>query len=58
VIPAVSGTFLLAGMVKGVIGLGLPTVSPALLTVTFDLPSAMALLLGACIIAGALGKMS
>jgi uncharacterized protein len=45
VILAVSGTFLLAGMVKGVIGLGLPTVSLALLTVVFDLPSAMALLL-------------
>lgn len=45
VILAVAGTFLLAGMVKGVIGLGLPTVSLALLTVAFDLPSAMALLL-------------
>lgn len=45
VILAVTGTFLLAGMVKGVIGLGLPTVSLALLTVAFDLPSAMALLL-------------
>jgi len=32
-------------MVKGVIRLGLPTVSLALLTVAFDLPSAMALLL-------------
>ncbi len=38
-------TFLLAGFVKGVIGLGLPTVSLALLTVAFDLTSAMALLL-------------
>jgi uncharacterized membrane protein YfcA len=38
-------TFLLAGTVKGVIGLGLPTVSLALLTVAIDLPSAMALLL-------------
>ncbi|MCL6414089.1 sulfite exporter TauE/SafE family protein [Aestuariirhabdus sp. Z084] len=37
-------TFLLAGTVKGVIGLGLPTVSLALLTVAIDLPSAMALL--------------
>ncbi|MBX3664391.1 MAG: sulfite exporter TauE/SafE family protein [Burkholderiales bacterium] len=45
VILAVTVTFLLAGMVKGVIGLGLPTVSLALLTVAFDLPSAMALLL-------------
>ena len=38
-------TFLLAGTVKGVIGLGLPTVSLAILTVAIDLPSAMALLL-------------
>jgi len=37
--------FLLAGTVKGVIGLGLPSVSLALLTVVIDLPSAMALLL-------------
>jgi len=44
-ILAVIGTFLIAGTVKGVIGLGLPTVSLALLTVAFDLPSAMALLL-------------
>lgn len=42
---AVVGTFLIAGTVKGVIGLGLPTVSLALLTVAIDLPSAMALLL-------------
>ena len=42
---AVVLTFLLAGTVKGVIGLGLPTVSLALLTVALDLPSAMALLL-------------
>ena len=41
----VAAVFLLAGVVKGVIGLGLPTVSLALLTVAFDLPSAMALLL-------------
>jgi uncharacterized membrane protein YfcA len=45
IVLAVAGTFLLAGMVKGVIGLGLPTVSLALLTVAYDLPSAMALLL-------------
>ena len=38
-------TFLVAGTVKGVIGLGLPTVSLALLTVVIDLPTAMALLL-------------
>ena len=41
----VVGTFLIAGTVKGVIGLGLPTVSLALLTVAIDLPTAMALLL-------------
>jgi hypothetical protein len=45
IILAVAGTFLLAGTVKGVIGLGLPTVSLALLTVAYDLPSAMGLLL-------------
>jgi uncharacterized membrane protein YfcA len=44
-LAAVAGTLLIAGTVKGVIGLGLPTVSLALLTVAFDLPSAMALLL-------------
>jgi uncharacterized membrane protein YfcA len=38
-------TFLLAGGVKGAIGLGLPTVSLALLTVTVGLQPAMALLL-------------
>jgi uncharacterized membrane protein YfcA len=38
-------TFLIAGLVKGVIGLGLPTVSLALLTAIFGLNSAMALLL-------------
>lgn len=45
VIVAVAGTFLLAGTVKGVIGLGLPAVSLAVLTLAFDLPSAMSLLL-------------
>ena len=45
VIVVVAGTFLLAGTVKGVIGRGLPAVSLAVLTVAFDLPSAMALLL-------------
>ena len=38
-------TFFIAGLVKGVIGLGLPTVSLALLTATFGLKPAMALLL-------------
>jgi uncharacterized membrane protein YfcA len=42
---AVAVTFLIAGTVKGVIGLGLPTVSLALLTLAFDLTQAMALLL-------------
>lgn len=37
--------FLVAGLVKGVIGLGLPTVSLALLTLALGLPQAMALLL-------------
>ena len=41
----VMATFLLAGTVKGVIGLGLPTVSLAILTVAIDLPTAMVLLL-------------
>lgn len=38
-------TFFLAGLVKGVIGLGLPTVSLALLTATLGLKEAVALLL-------------
>lgn len=42
---AIIGTFLVAGAVKGVIGLGLPTVSLALLSVLIDLPGAMVLLL-------------
>ena len=41
----IAATFLGAGLVKGVIGLGLPTVSLAVLTVAFDLTTAMALLL-------------
>ena len=45
IIIAIVATFFLAGAVKGVIGLGLPTVSLALLTVATDLTSAMALLL-------------
>ena len=44
-ILAIVGTFLIAGTVKGVIGLGLPTVSLAIITVVIDLPHAMALLL-------------
>lgn len=44
-ILAVVGTFLIAGTVKGVIGMGLPSVALALLTLTVDLTSAMALML-------------
>ncbi|MBT3333606.1 MAG: sulfite exporter TauE/SafE family protein [Rhodospirillaceae bacterium] len=45
VLLPVIATFFLAGTVKGVIGLGLPSVSLAILTVIIDLPTAMALLL-------------
>ena len=45
ILIAIAATFLLAGTVKGVIGLGLPTVSLGLLTAVIDLPTAMALLL-------------
>lgn len=41
----VLATFLLAGTVKGIIGLGLPTASLAILTAVIDLPTAMAMLL-------------
>ena len=41
----VAATFCLAGVVKGMVGLGLPTVSIGLLTLIVDLPTAMALLL-------------
>ena len=44
-IIVLAGTFLLAGAVKGVIGLGLPTLSLGLLTVAFDLTTAMVLLI-------------
>ena len=40
----IGSSFLLAGFVKGVVGLGLPTISLALLTAFLDLPTAMALL--------------
>ncbi len=45
ILIAIGLTFLLAGAVKGVIGMGLPTVSLALLTIMVGLPQAMALLL-------------
>ena len=41
----IASTFIVAGLVKGVIGLGLPTITLAALTVVLDLPQAMALLL-------------
>ena len=43
-LATVAAIFVLAGGVKGVIGLGLPTVSLGLLTATQDLPTAMALM--------------
>ncbi len=46
----IAATFLLAGAVKGVIGLGLPTVSLGLLTATVGLHPAMALLLAPSIV--------
>lgn len=45
ILLAIIGTFMLAGTVKGVIGLGLPTVSLGLMTALLDLPSAMALMI-------------
>ncbi len=44
-LAATAGVFLLAGAVKGVIGLGLPTVCLAVLILFLDLPSTMALVL-------------
>ena len=44
IIAAIALVFFLAGSVKGLIGLGLPTVSLGLLTVLLDLTTAMALL--------------
>ena len=44
-IVVVAATFLVAGVVKGAVGLGLPSVGLALLTIVLDLPTAMALLL-------------
>jgi uncharacterized membrane protein YfcA len=38
-------TFVLAGTIKGIAGLGLPTVSLGILSLVFDLETAMALLL-------------
>ena len=44
-LAVIAGTFFLAGTVKGVIGLGLPTVSLGLLAAALDLTTAMALLI-------------
>ncbi len=44
-IPLIITVFFLAGFVKGVIGLGLPTVALGAMTVITDLPTAMALML-------------
>lgn len=44
-IAAIIATFILAGTVKGVIGMGLPTISLGLLTAMIDLPTAMVLLI-------------
>lgn len=41
----IAGAFLLAGLIKGVVGLGLPTVSLALLTATLGVKYAIALML-------------
>ena len=39
------GIFLIAGLAKGIIGLGLPTISLALLTIVINLSTSLALLL-------------
>ena len=44
-ISIIAMTFLLAGLIKGIVGLGLPTVSLSLLAVTIGLKSGMALML-------------
>lgn len=44
IIVAIAGAFLIGGIVKGVVGLGLPSVSLALLAIIIDLPTAMALI--------------
>jgi uncharacterized membrane protein YfcA len=44
-VTVITATFFLAGSVKGIIGLGLPTLSLGLLTASLDLTTAMALLI-------------
>ena len=46
-------TFIVAGGIKGLVGLGLPSVSLGLLTVTLDLPTAMALTIAPAFITNA-----
>ena len=59
-LTTIAVVFLLAGAVKGVIGLGLPTVSLGLLAAAFDLTTAMALLIVPSLLtqrlAGVLGR--
>jgi uncharacterized membrane protein YfcA len=43
-LSSVAFAFCIAGFVKGMVGLGLPTVSLGLLSLFVDLPTAMALL--------------
>lgn len=50
--------FLIAGMVKGVVGMGLPTLSLALLTLITDLTSAMALMLVPSLVSNAYQSLS
>ena len=45
IIAIIAVTFVLAGLVKGVVGFGLPTVALAVLTVTIGLKEAMVLML-------------
>jgi len=44
VVALIGATFLLAGMVKGVVGMGMPTVSLAILTLTIGLKGGLALI--------------
>jgi hypothetical protein len=44
-LAAIAAAFLIAGTVKGVVGLGLPTIALALMTLVIGLPQAMAILI-------------
>ena len=50
---AIAATFVFAGGVKGVFGLGLPTISLGLQTAALDLPTAMALMIAPFFVANA-----